>query len=117
MYVSPSSAASLSIPVTTSAGPVTPGTASPSLLANTMQKLGAKVYVAVNVSIPITKTAFLARTTDFIVSFNTQCGIVLYKHENSRCLDCSTLYCIVELIQMNAILSSWCIYIYFSSQT
>jgi hypothetical protein len=50
-----------------------PGTAASNnnggALANVMQQMGAKAYVAVNISMPITKTAFLARTTDFIVSF------------------------------------------------
>ena len=38
-------------------------------LANAMQQNGAKAYVEMSVSMPITKIAFLARTSDFIVSF------------------------------------------------
>mmetsp|Transcript_30549 Transcript_30549/g.63885 ORF Transcript_30549/g.63885 Transcript_30549/m.63885 type:complete len:139 (+) Transcript_30549:3007-3423(+) len=44
-----------------------------SALANAIRQNGAKAYVGMSVSMPITKTEFLARTTDFIVSF--------YKHE------------------------------------
>ena len=36
-------------------------------LASALQKNGAKAYVAMNISIPMTKSVFLARSADFIV--------------------------------------------------
>lgn len=68
MFVSTSSTA-ISAPTPERSGSV-PSVAGNniSVLATAIQQAGAKAYVAMNISMQLNKTAFLAGTADFIVS-------------------------------------------------